>query len=100
MLPRFFWLHPPQSPAVTSAILPANTNVAHVTNPNDIHSLYITAIFPLQIINPMFRHLFSKVRPTGNWNNYSIQKKMHNFDAVVAVTKGIRIQNGKKVVVK
>ena len=48
----------------------------------------------------MFRHLFPVVRPTGNWNNYSIQKKMHNFDAVVAVTKGIRIQNGKKVVVK
>ena len=48
----------------------------------------------------MFRHLFSKVRPTDNWDNYSIQKKMHNFDAVVAVTKGIRIQNGKKVVVK
>ena len=48
---------------------------------------YVSSFIPCSSSNGQLEQLFHS-------------EKMHNFDAVVAVTKGIRIQNGKKVVVK
>ena len=89
-------IKPPQTSPVVGSLLYVRPPAA-----KKLHSNHqIISIYPSSNNNPYVSSFILQSSSNGQLEQLFHSEKMHNFDAVVAVTKGIRIQNGKKVVVK
>ena len=89
-------IKPPQTSPVVGSLLYVRPPAA-----KKLHSNHqIISIYPSSNNKPYVSSFIPCSSSNGQLEQLFHSEKMHNFDAVVAVTKGIRIQNGKKVVVK
>ena len=89
-------IKPPQTSPVVGSLLYVRPPAA-----KKLHSNHqIISIYPSSNNKPHISSFILQSSSNGQLEQLFHSEKMHNFDAVVAVTKGIRIQNGKKVIVK
>ena len=89
-------IKPPQTSPVVGSLLYVRPPAA-----KKLHSNHqIISIYPSSNNKPYVSSFIPCSSSNGQLEQLFHSEKMHNFYAVVDVTKGIRIQNGKKVIVK